>query len=76
MEWVLDKDERETTHSSNQINSRSCDVMKTDVRDQTRDEEPHCTVGELRCIASFADPPSFIGNGGQSGDARLNFSTR
>lgn len=30
--------------------------MKIDVRDQTRDEEPYCTVGELPWIASFVDP--------------------
>lgn len=30
--------------------------MKTDVCDQSRDEELYCTVGELPWIASFVDP--------------------
>lgn len=53
MYWTKAKEKQ---HSSNKINSRSSGVMKTDIRDQTRDEEPNCTVGELPWIASFVDP--------------------
>lgn len=62
-------------HGSNKINSRSCDVIKTDVHDTTRDEELHSTVGEVPCTASYAEAPSFMENGAQLGDAQINFNT-
>lgn len=49
---VLEKDKKETTH----INSRSSGVMKKDIRPQTKDREPHWTVGELLWITSSAGP--------------------
>lgn len=39
-------------NSSNKINSRSSGVMKTDVCDQMRDEEPHFNTAEILWIAS------------------------